>query len=56
MRPRVCSDVLFQLQGYLCDIISRRWTLLLGALICCLGTGLTAGAQSAAMMVGLALV
>ncbi|KAF5371317.1 hypothetical protein D9758_004206 [Tetrapyrgos nigripes] len=36
--------------GYLCDIISRRWTLLLGALICCLGTGLTAGAQNAAMM------
>ncbi|KAK7470101.1 hypothetical protein VKT23_001542 [Stygiomarasmius scandens] len=36
--------------GYLCDIISRRWTLLLGALICCLGTGLTAGAQGAAWM------
>ncbi|THV05516.1 hexose transport-related protein [Dendrothele bispora CBS 962.96] len=36
--------------GYLCDVISRRWTLLLGSLICCLGTGLTTGAQNAAWM------
>ncbi|KAG7097509.1 hypothetical protein E1B28_004851 [Marasmius oreades] len=33
------------INGYLCDMISRRWSLLVGALICCLGTGLTAGAQ-----------
>ncbi|KAJ7771461.1 hexose transport-related protein [Mycena metata] len=36
--------------GYLCDTISRRWTLLVGALICCLGTALTTGAQNAAWM------
>ncbi|KAJ7584029.1 hexose transport-related protein [Mycena floridula] len=36
--------------GYLCDIISRRWTLLLGALICLLGTALTTGAQGASWM------
>nr|GAT54428.1 hexose transport-related protein [Mycena chlorophos] len=36
--------------GYLCDVISRRWTLLLGALICLLGTALTTGAQNAAWM------
>ncbi|KAF9266137.1 general substrate transporter [Marasmius fiardii PR-910] len=33
------------INGYLCDMISRRWTLFVGALICCLGTGLTTGAQ-----------
>ncbi|KAL0568326.1 hypothetical protein V5O48_013660 [Marasmius crinis-equi] len=38
------------INGYLCDLISRRWTLLVGALICCLGTGLTAGAQGPAWM------
>ncbi|KAJ7758265.1 general substrate transporter [Mycena metata] len=35
--------------GYLCDTISRRWTLV-GPLICCLGTALTTGAQNAAWM------
>lgn len=39
------------INGYLCDMISRRWTLLVGALICCLGTGLTAGAQGPEWMV-----
>ncbi|KAK1229268.1 hypothetical protein PQX77_007690 [Marasmius sp. AFHP31] len=38
------------INGYLCDVISRRWTLLTGALICCLGTALTAGAQNSAYM------
>ncbi|KAF7294568.1 Hexose transport-related protein [Mycena indigotica] len=36
--------------GYLCDIISRRWTLFVGAMICLLGTALTTGAQNAAWM------
>ncbi|KAJ7348946.1 hexose transport-related protein [Mycena albidolilacea] len=36
--------------GYLCDTISRRWTLLVGSIVCLLGTGLTTGAQSAAYM------
>ncbi|KAJ6620368.1 general substrate transporter [Mycena sp. CBHHK59/15] len=37
--------------GYLCDTISRRWTLFVGALICLLGTALTTGAQNAAWMI-----
>ncbi|KAJ7272862.1 hexose transport-related protein [Mycena rebaudengoi] len=36
--------------GYICDIISRRWTLFVGAIICLLGTALTTGAQNAAWM------
>ncbi|KAJ6500694.1 hexose transport-related protein [Mycena sanguinolenta] len=36
--------------GYLCDTISRRWTLLVGSIICLLGTGLTTGAQNSAFM------
>ncbi|CAK5279221.1 unnamed protein product [Mycena citricolor] len=37
--------------GYLCDRLSRRWTLLVGAFICLLGTALTTGAQNVAWMV-----
>ncbi|KAF7359152.1 Hexose transport-related protein [Mycena sanguinolenta] len=36
--------------GYLCDTLSRRWTLLIGSIICLLGTGLTTGAQNSAFM------
>ncbi|KAJ7611668.1 hexose transport-related protein [Roridomyces roridus] len=36
--------------GYFCDVLSRRWTLFLGSIICLLGTGLTTGARNAAMM------
>ncbi|KAJ7778704.1 hexose transport-related protein [Mycena maculata] len=36
--------------GYLCDTISRRWTLFVGSMVCLLGTALTTGAQDAAWM------
>ncbi|KAJ7221572.1 hexose transport-related protein [Mycena pura] len=36
--------------GYLCDTISRRWTLFVGAMICLLGAALTTGAQNATWM------
>ncbi|KAJ7491114.1 hexose transport-related protein [Mycena latifolia] len=36
--------------GYLCDTISRRWTLFVGSMVCLLGTALTTGAQNAAWM------
>jgi hypothetical protein len=34
------------LNGYLCDLLSRRWTLFFGGIMCLLGTALTTGAQS----------
>ncbi|KAJ6497107.1 hexose transport-related protein [Mycena vitilis] len=36
--------------GYLCDNVSRRWTLFIGSLVCLLGTALTTGAQNAVWM------
>lgn len=39
------------INGYFCDLFSRRWTLTIGAIICLAGTAVTTGAQNPSYMV-----